>query len=198
MKYDTFLAGVDPGGLRSKQEIKILICYILSNASQALKKADVISLIQENGIANYFELSEAISELLSSKNVECGNDEEILMLTRSGKMISEQLQDLLPRSIKDKSLKAVDKLIRRRKIEKENEVSIVKNDYGYNVIFKVSGGEFDLMSMTLHVPDMKQAKLFKEGFYSDPSYIYRGILAMLTKNKDAIQELLNHCEGTEE
>ena len=199
MKYDTFLGGVEPGGLRSKQEIKILICYILNNAIEGLKKSEIISLVQENGIANYFELTEAISELLASKNIEYDCDEsKVLALTRSGKMISEQLQDLLPRTVKEKSIKAANKLIHRKKMEQENTVNIVKNDHGYNVIFKVSGGEFDLMSMNLYVPDMEQAKLVREGFYNDPGFIYRGALALLTKNKDLVKGLMRDFEECED
>ena len=33
---DTFAAGVEPGGLRTSQEIKILICYLLRTVEQPM------------------------------------------------------------------------------------------------------------------------------------------------------------------
>ena len=31
MAYDAFTGGVEPGGLRSKDEIRILLCYLLAS-----------------------------------------------------------------------------------------------------------------------------------------------------------------------
>ena len=40
MEFDALTAGVKPGGLRSKQDIKLLICYLLSSIPQGLSKTD--------------------------------------------------------------------------------------------------------------------------------------------------------------
>ena len=37
MKFDAFSAGITPGGLRSKNDIKLLICYILSRFTRERK-----------------------------------------------------------------------------------------------------------------------------------------------------------------
>lgn len=48
----------------------------------------------------------------------------------------------------------------------------------------------DLMSFTLYVPDMMQAKLVKRNFQKDPQLIYSCMLAALTRNQDMVRELL--------
>ena len=47
MEFDALTAGVKPGGLRSKQDIKLLICYLLSSIPQGLSKTDLINVLQE-------------------------------------------------------------------------------------------------------------------------------------------------------
>ena len=70
MEYDAFAGGIEPGGPRNTAEIGILICYMLDNINKPFPKDDLVSVIQENGIANYFETISAVSELVKCKNIE--------------------------------------------------------------------------------------------------------------------------------
>ncbi len=42
MEYDAFTGGVAPGGLRSKSDIRILICYMLKSVNAPLSGDDII------------------------------------------------------------------------------------------------------------------------------------------------------------
>lgn len=191
LDFDAFSAGVEPGGLRSKQDIKVLICYMLCKLHAPLKKNDIISLLQNNGLANYFEASEAFSELLSSKNISSSDKLNFYDVTESGRIISDQLNCSLPLTVREKATKAASKLLKRIKSEEENKVKIEKNDCGYNVTCSISGGDFDLLTFTMYVPDMDQAEKVKENFYSDPGGVYRSILAILTGNKDLAGDFID-------
>ena len=190
MRTNTFSAGVSPGGLRNIQEIKVLICYILSNIDIKIKKSDLISTLQNGGISNYFETSEAFSALESNNNLVCLNyEEEIYTVSESGKVISEQLSGSLPHIIKKKSIEVVNSFINTLKSKNENTVKIEKNNRGYNVTCGISGDEnFNLMSFTLYVPDIDQATTVKENFHKNPGIIYSTVLAILTQNKDLLKE----------
>ena len=59
--FDVFTGGIEPGGLRSKDEIRILICYLLSSVSVPLSREDILSIMQENGFANYFEVTDSLA-----------------------------------------------------------------------------------------------------------------------------------------
>ena len=59
MEYDAFTGGVAPGGLRSKSDIRILICYMLKSVNAPLSGDDIIKVLQEKSLANYFEASDA-------------------------------------------------------------------------------------------------------------------------------------------
>ncbi|MDR1628069.1 MAG: DUF4364 family protein [Oscillospiraceae bacterium] len=190
MKSNTFSAGVNPGGLRSIQEIKVLICYVLSNIGTKIKKSDLISTLQNGGISNYFETSEAFSDLESNNNLICVDSEkEMYTISESGKVISEQLSRSLPHIIKEKSIKVINTFISTLKSRNENTVKIEKNNRGYNVTCGISGDEdFNLMALTLYVPDLGQAAMVKENFHKNPGIIYRSVLAMLTQNEELLKE----------
>lgn len=191
MEYDAFSAGISPGGLRSKKDIKLLICYILSNVNKALTKEDILTIIQENNLANYFEINNAFSDLIENNNIcESSENKNTYTVTESGKMISTQLNSYLPLSIRDKAISASINLLAKIKRESDNKVTIDKCSNGYLVKFNISGGEMDLMSFTLFVPDKLQADLVKKNFQESPEKVYECMLALLTKNDDLIKETL--------
>ena len=191
MEFDALTAGVKPGGLRSKQDIKLLICYLLSSIPQGLSKTDLINVLQDNNLANYFEVASAFDELLKQGNLtEAQEEETFYTVTASGKMIAQELDVSLPISIREQVLSAALSLMAQQKRERENTVTITKIENGCQVECPISGGEMDLMSFTLYVPDMMQAKLVKRNFQKDPQLIYSCMLAALTRNQDMVRELL--------
>ena len=191
MDFDTFSAGVEPGALRSKNDIKLLICYLLSRIDSGLTKNDVIEVLQENNLANYFDAADAFSELLISKNIECCDKENYTYkATQRGELISEQLDTILPVTIRQKAISSANALLARGKIEKENRVYIEPNSRGYSVSCHISDGDIDLMSFSLYVPDITQANLVKKHFHDNPEMFYRCMIALATKNKDLSAEVL--------
>ena len=69
MKQDAFSAGVEPGGLWHKNDIRILLCYILSSVRGPLSRRDLTRIIQEKGLANYFEVEDALAGLVEQGNI---------------------------------------------------------------------------------------------------------------------------------
>ena len=45
MEFDAFTGGVEPGGLRTKNQIRILICYLLSSVDAPLSRQDIIGIM---------------------------------------------------------------------------------------------------------------------------------------------------------
>ena len=69
MEFDAFTGGIAPGGLRSKSDIRILICYLLKSVNAPLSGEDIINILQEKSLANYFEANDALSSLVALGNV---------------------------------------------------------------------------------------------------------------------------------
>jgi hypothetical protein len=189
--YDAFTAGIEPGGLRTKNEIRILICYLLDSVDVPLKKDDIIEIMQANGLANYFEVADAIAEMCQ-KGILCyeNDNSSILVLGKNGKIIAKQLDTALPPSVRDKAVGAAIRLLADAKRQRENHVEFVKVDRGYNVICHISGGDMDLMKISLYVPDLYQANMVKDNFYRSPETVYRMLLALVTGQNDMAADLI--------
>lgn len=191
MDFDAFTGGIEPGGLRSKNQIRILICYLLSSLDAPLSKSDIVNIIQDNGLANYFEVTDALAELIEKGNViVSGEKDELCSASSTARMIAKQLDRALPHVVRDKAVAAAINLLARTKRERENKVEITKTERGYNVVCHISGGDMDLMNFTLHVPDLYQANMVKHNFHQSPENVYRMLLALVTGNSEMAADIL--------
>lgn len=68
-EFDAFSEGVEPGGLRNRTQIKVLITFIVSRISEPLRDTMLIDALQTHGLANYFETTQALDELMDSGNL---------------------------------------------------------------------------------------------------------------------------------
>ena len=92
MAFDTFDAGVAPGGLRSKNEIKILICYLFASVNDKMSQSLVVEAIRADELANFFEIVVAFEELLHDGNLRASDivdNEQTYELTDNGRVSSK-------------------------------------------------------------------------------------------------------------
>ena len=187
MKQDAFSAGVEPGGLWHKNDIRILLCYILASVGAPLSRGDLTRMIQEKGLANYFEVEDALAALAKQGNILLQED-GACAVTETGREIARSLDTTLPLSVRDKALEAAFTLLAQAKAQRENRVELQKIKQGYQVTCHISGGDMDLMAVTLYVPDRAQAEMVKRSFYKDPAGVYKLVLASLTKDTSLARE----------
>lgn len=191
MAFDTFDEGINLGGMRSKTEIRTLICYMFRSVGSPMRKDTVINALMEKGLANYFETSSSFDDLLRNGNIELVDAEKKLYSnTDNGNMIADRLEDTLAATVKERATECALSLLRQERVENENKVTITKQDNGYNVTCRISGGDMELLSFTLYVPDIAQARLIRKNFYKDPDMFYSVMIAMLTRNKRGVSEIL--------
>ena len=152
MKQDAFSAGVEPGGLWNKNDIRILLCYILASVNAPLARQDLTRIIQEKGLANYFEAEDALASLVAQGNV-AQEPDGCYTVTAAGREIAHSLDAALPLSVRDKALKAAFTLLAHARAQRENRVDLRETEQGLQVTCHVSGGDTDLMTLSLYVPD---------------------------------------------
>lgn len=192
MAFDTFDEGISLGGMRSKTEIRTLICYLFDKVNVSMKKETVINALQQKGLANYFESSSCFDDLYKNGNLELVDEiNKLYFITESGRLISRQLEDTLAYTIKEKACECTLSLLEKERIEKENVVTITKTDHGYNVNCSISGGEMDLLTFSVYVPDINQARIVRKNFHKNPLLFYNVMVSMLTRNKGAVKEALS-------
>lgn len=181
--YDAFTEGVEPGGLRNRNEIKTLICYLVSHLDTPITKGQLNNIICEEGLANYFELNQALSEVIDNGNITVadvsdGEDPE-LFITTIGKQNTATLERDLPYTVRESALNAAVRMQTRLRREREHKIEIVRLENGCNITLSVLDGNDELMTVTLFVADYEQALSVKEKFLSDPVKVYSNIVALL-------------------
>lgn len=192
MAFDTFDEGISLGGMRSKTEIRILICYLFKSVGSPMRKDTVVNALMEKGLANYFETSSSFDDLLRNGNIEQVDAEKALYFnTPNGDMIATQLEDTLAPTVRERATECALSLLRQEKLESENRVTITKRENGYSVTCSISGGDMELLSFSLYVPDITQARIIRKNFYKDPDMFYSVMIAMLTRNKRSVTEILD-------
>lgn len=196
MAFDTFDEGINLGGMRSKNEIKTLICYLYNSVKENMDKGIVIQAILKQGLANYFETSSAFDDLVMNGNLIPTDDEhKTYSLTKNGAEIAKQLDSTVAYTIKEKAYACAVKLLAEKKKEIENKVNIMKNDNGFTVECSVSGGDMELMKLDIYAPEMEQALILKKNFLDNPKKAYKIMLALLTKDKETVGEALEELYG---
>lgn len=184
-KLDAFPVDETTGGLRSTEKIRIIICYILLNSSAALTRGDMLSALYDNGIANYFEISQAIDNLLDVGAVTI--DDGILVLDSKGAQIARELEDELSVYIKNKAVRAAKLTTVYEKRKRENDVSITKlGDKDYRVDISMHSGLGEekndrILDVSVYVTDKLQAESMKNTFLNNPVKLYEKVIEALTE-----------------
>ncbi len=176
--YDTFSEGVELGGLRNTAQIKTLICYIVKKMNTPVKREKIGEIFQIHGLANYFAVSEALEELISSGNLKC-DSEGILALTPDSSSALFELEKEIPKSVREKALGDAVMLetIERRKAETKIETEYL--DKGANITFTLMNGKEILMKLTVYAADENQVESIKDNYLKDPAGLYAGIVSKL-------------------
>ncbi len=198
MPFDAFDEGIVPGGIRSKNEIRTLICYLLNSVNEPMSKEVLIEAVQKQGLANYFELSSCFDDLIAHNNIKAEDNNTkppLYSVTDNGRLIANQLESTLTYTVKEKTYTCAIALLKQRKIERENKVTITKAESGYRVNCSISGGDVNLLSLDIFAPDKNQAKIIKSNFHKNPQLFYKTTIALLTKNKEFVGEALEELYG---
>lgn len=181
MRFDAFMANVKDGGLRSVSSIYMLVCYIVANMNKRVSAATIIEAVNDAMIANYFEISDAVNKLIKAGTINEGDDKMLYMDEQDVKEITLIEKDL-PLTIRQRSIKACQKVIARESYKRENKVICEQVDGGYKVHLKVSDNTTDFMNLELFAVTDTQAELIKDKFISDPATVYETLIDAIFNN----------------
>lgn len=182
MNSDASGAGVARGGLFNKAEIKILICYILNAINEPVPVDMLANVLHYEGIANAFEVSDAIVSLSEKKQITPTDEsEQTYIITDSGRETAETLKSSLSSVVKERAYLAVMKMFAKFKNAKDNAFEITKeNGATYLSCSALDGGK-PFLTVKLLITDEVQAGFIREKFLENPSKIYSKIIEMLTQ-----------------
>lgn len=176
-EFDAFTEGVEPGGLRNRTQIKILITFMVSKIKEPLKDTIIIESLQIHGLANYFEVSQALDELFDNGILTTADG--LVYITPKGSLSVDELSQELPKSVKETALADALNMQILEKRESENTVEINKTERGYFVTCRVTHKNDNLMELTVYAADYEQAEQIKHKFLKNPSYVYSTVITSL-------------------
>lgn len=186
-------AGVAPGGIRDKNQVKILICYLLKKVKKPLSFDNLNEILAAYGLVNYFELADAVKSLLETGHIDLleNGDEKLYSCTRLGAGTADLFEHSLPLSVREKAVGAAVELLARIKRESENKAEIKTDDNGMcTVNCRILDQGDTLLDIGLGVPAREQAEMVKKQFLKDPELVYKGVLALLTGDVGILDSLL--------
>jgi len=175
-------AGVKLGGLFNTAEIRILICYILASVDEPVPANMLVNTLHYEGIANAFEVSDAIVSLTQTDHIKLFEEkEDSYIITDKGRDTAETLKTSLSLTVKERALAATIKMLSRFKNAKETKFETIKENDNTYLSCSVIDGDLPFMTIKLLLSDEQQAELIKERFLDNPTEFYRLIIEKLTK-----------------
>lgn len=183
MIFDAFDEGIELGGLRNRNDIRLLVCYLLKTIDKPITEQQLNDAMLENGLANYFEIAQAKDALLKNGSIESftENGEVYLRASERGREAAELLETNLPKTVREKAVNSAIRLLTIAQRERENHITVEKlASGGYNVTFSMGEGDEALMRLSVFVADSMQVDIVKKNFLDDPVKFYSTVITALT------------------
>lgn len=192
MEQETFRAGVRPGGPTTVDEIKILVCYMLSKTGEAMSFEQMHDALSEQDLVNYFDIVYAVDALERTGSIKATTEESgraVYSVTESGRKAAKTVTGMLPSSVRRKAAESARKLLLREKRLREIIAEISEYGDGFEVKLGIPQSGTNLAVFKLFCPTREEAELVRKRFLNDPVFIYKGVAALLTGDKNILGEI---------
>ena len=184
MSKNIFTAGIEPGGLTTDYEIRMLICWLLNSINQPVTMSRINEALLKDGLVNYFELASEMSNLIlsghiSDKNKD-KNGETLIEVTALGEQTAETFQKNIPLNVREKSLLNLKEALTIKKSSEENRTSIEETKDGFKLSVEIADFSSNLLEMSFYLPTRDLALQCRENFLKDPTLLYRTVIRALS------------------
>ncbi len=181
-EYDAFTGGVDIGGLRTRKDIKVMLCYVLSVLDAPISKKALNEALLSTELVNFFEVNEALSVLASNGMVieEKGEGDTYFSISEEGRSVGSKLETDVPLYVRDKVVKATVSYAAKEKRERYTHADIEMLDRGCQAVLSLTDGDTLMMKTVLYTADLLQAKAVCESFSENPEKLYTAIIDAVT------------------
>lgn len=181
-KNDAFSAGVRPGGLTDSTEIRLLLCYLIKNASP-LARQDLEAALLNEALVNYFEIGGCLEDVV--KQGLAVEQDDGYAITAKGARVAGELANDLPRSVRERAMTAVLKAqVWSRKSAQYHAALTAQKDGTYWVDCTVNAISDEVFRLRLAMPDKETAELVQRQFTLRGSEVYRLLIEELTKPEE--------------
>lgn len=174
----------DLGGIKDKSEVKILILYILKSINKGLTISNISDILIKDGLADYFVIAEAVGELTASEHIEKlkKGKEFYYFATQLGFDTSDELYQRLPFTVREKAISSALEILAviNRNSQILTRTTEVKG--GFEIECKIQDEEYEIMKISLYVPNQLQAETVAKHFKKKPEIVYKKIISLLAND----------------
>jgi hypothetical protein len=192
METDIFRAGVRPGAPSTEIEIKMMLCYLLSNLGQPISFDQLYGALNEHEMVNYFQLWFVLGKLQGTGHISLEQDGEPparYTATALGEQAGKEFEKNVPLAVREKSLEACRRLLARERRLGEVKTSQTPCESGFILELTIPEGEGELLSVRVFAPTEKECERLKRRFLNAPLTVYKGMLALLTGDERLLGEI---------
>lgn len=163
-------------------ESKLMLLYIFSKIRFPVSNNQIIQIILENNLMNYFILQQYISELISAGFLRYAQDNEKsrLIITQNGSEVLSLFQNRIP----SEKAEELDNYLNKQMDNIKREVTVTADytiEHKDNFIVNLKAVENDsiIIDIKLNVASNKQARDICHKWKSNSSHIYSKFMELL-------------------
>lgn len=172
------------GFIKGSLDVKLLVLYIMSRVAEPIVFDALIDLaLCDEGI-DYFQLSQAVSELVESEHL-IRLDDGKLIITEKGRSNGRIMEDNLPTVIRGRCNRNLAKLNASLRFEAQMSAQVVTDELNRcHIQLGLVDGTGSLLQMSLAVPDEDQGNKMVHRFREEPEAFYQMVLSYLLEEKE--------------
>ncbi len=164
-------------------EIKVFLLFLFDQVRGPIDSTALYNIIGENVVDVTFAYSEALADLVDRGHLlyDKIDGEEYYMISDTGRAVSRELYDTLPKMLRDDTVDSVSRYVRitNDNVTLNTAVS-VRPDGQHEVRLSAKDERGEFINLTICVPSASEAERMCRNFEGNPSGVYRGFLFSLT------------------
>jgi predicted nucleotidyltransferase len=169
-----------PGSFINPDEIKIAIIYALQAAEKPLTIIQISEILMENGLAEYFDISENLHDLLLKGHVDRVKESDLELYKASvlGRETIGLLKQQIPSSAREKIQRSVLKQSAKEQSDAQNRCEIAPDGTSLRLIIMENKVD-SLLELQVTVANRLQAEMICRKFRNNPTAFYQSIIGLL-------------------
>ena len=176
---------MEKGFIRDMLDVKILVLYIMNRVAYPVTIQKIYDLVYQDDKLSYFDLAEAIPQMVASGHLEL-IDTENYVITPRGREACSITEDGIAYPVMLRAQAAVEQFnrtIRRSSFVQSSVEKVEENNYIVHTCLKDDRG--DILRLQLAAPSQKFAHRLAKAFSERAEVVYRCIMdQLLTEMKE--------------
>ena len=170
--------------LRTKEDIKVFILYLLENVGMPLELEDINDMARQDDFVRSIDFMECFMELVDLDNISIDktDDGEVpkYKITPQGSAVVDALKDNLSGYIRARSVKSAMRYLSFKKRGATLESHIENDGENTRFVGRIKEDGEEIFSFSFMLDNDYQLQLMKHNFEQDPERVYKAFMSILT------------------